>query len=114
MTVESCWSAWSPDLIIASSCLLVPEIVYLVVTDTGKRLMLPKTKLLKLSRPVSMASQNDQVSTQSGGILQSSDQPREVTKVSNEPIIIIDSESDDENYRVQVRSEGVKRKHGCA
>ncbi|XP_024362595.1 uncharacterized protein [Physcomitrium patens] len=84
------------------------------IADTGKRLMLPKTKLLKLSRPVSMASQNDQVSTQSGGILQSSDQPREVTKVSNEPIIIIDSESDDENYRVQVRSEGVKRKHGCA
>jgi hypothetical protein len=74
--------------------------------------MLPKTKLLKLSRPQPLASQSVQESTPTGGVLRSTSQVKGTAQISMEPVIILDSESDDENFRVQARSQGVKRKYG--
>ena len=74
--------------------------------------MLPKTKLLKLSRPQPLASQNVQESTPIERFSQSTNQVKGMVQSSKEPVIFLDSESDDENFRVQAHSQGAKRKYG--
>lgn len=74
--------------------------------------MLPKTKLLKLSRPQPLASESVQESTLTGRFLLSTSQVKGTAQILKEPVILLDSESDDENFRVQARPQGVKRKYG--
>ncbi|KAG0621692.1 hypothetical protein M758_3G041000 [Ceratodon purpureus] len=82
-------------------------------SDKGKKLMLPKTKLLKLSRPLPLASQSVEESGPAGEIPRGTSEVKGMAQMSKEPVILLDSESDDENFRVQPRSQGLKRKYEC-
>jgi len=77
----------------------------MVLTEKEKKLTLPKTKLLKLSRPQPSASE-------SGRTLVGLSHSKRMAQLSKDPVILLDSESDDEDFRVQARSQSVKRKHG--
>lgn len=81
-------------------------------TEKGKKLTLPKTKVLKLSRPQPLASQSVLESTQTGRITLGPSHSKGTAQLSKESVILLDSESDDEDFRAQARSKGVKRKHG--
>jgi len=83
-----------------------------VLTDEGKKLTLPKTKLLKLSRPQPSASQSVEESIQTGRTLSGPNHSKGAAQLSKDPVILLDSESDEEDFRIQSRSQGVKRKHG--
>lgn len=84
----------------------------MVFTEKGKKLTLPKSKLLKLSRPQPVSSQSFQDSTQNGRVLQTQSHSKRAAQVLKEPVILLDSESDDDDSRVQGHSEGLKRKFG--
>jgi hypothetical protein len=82
-----------------------------ILPEKGKKLTLPKSKLLKLSRPQPVGSQSFQESTQNGRVLQNQSHSKRAAQVLKEPVILLDSESDDD-LRVQGHSEGLKRKFG--
>lgn len=74
-----------------------------------KKLTLPKTKLLKFSRPQPSVCQESTLTGRTPLCLSHS---KQMAQLSKDPVILLDSESDDEDFRFQARSQRVKRKHG--
>jgi ubiquitin-conjugating enzyme E2 T len=79
----------------------------------GKKLMLPKSKLLKLSRCQPLVSLSAKGSPLAGELSQGASEVKGSAQMSKQAVILLDSESDDENFRVQARSQGVERKYEC-
>lgn len=82
--------------------------------EKEKKLTLPKTKLLKLSRAQPSASESVQESTSTGRTLQGLSHSKRLAQIPKDPVILLDSGSDDEDLRFQARSQRVKRKLGRA